>query len=47
MMERTDYAEGIIRTIHEPLVVLDGELRVVSAKPAFYRTFQVTTQETR
>jgi two-component system CheB/CheR fusion protein len=43
--ERTDYAEGIIRTIREPLVVLSGDLRVVSANPSFYRTFQVTPQE--
>jgi two-component system CheB/CheR fusion protein len=45
MMERTRYAEGIIRTVREPLVVLNGDLRVVSANPAFYRTFQVTPQE--
>ena len=45
MMERTNYAEGITRTIREPLVVLNGDLRVVSANPAFYRTFQVTPQE--
>jgi two-component system CheB/CheR fusion protein len=45
MMERTKYAEGIIRTVREPLVVLNSDLRVVSANPAFYRTFQVTPQE--
>ena len=28
-----DYAQNIIATIREPLVVLDGELRVVSASP--------------
>jgi PAS domain-containing protein len=37
-----DYAQNIIATIREPLVVLDGELRVVSASAAFYGTFQVT-----
>ena len=37
-----DYAQNIITTIHEPLVVLDGELHVVSASAAFYKTFQVT-----
>lgn len=45
MAERTEFAEGIIRTIREPLVVLSGDLRVVSANPSFYRTFQVTPQE--
>ena len=43
--ERTKYAEGIIRTIREPLVVLKSDLRVVSANPSFYRTFEVTPQE--
>ena len=45
MMERTKYAEGIIHTVREPLVVLNGDLKVVSANPAFYRMFQVTPQE--
>jgi two-component system, chemotaxis family, CheB/CheR fusion protein len=45
MAERTEFAEGIIRTIREPLVVLSGDLKVVSANPSFYRTFQVTPQE--
>jgi two-component system CheB/CheR fusion protein len=45
MMERTKYAEGIICTIREALVVLNSDLRIVSANPAFYRTFQVTPQE--
>ena len=46
MAERTEFAEGIIRTIREPLVVLNGDLRVVSANPSFYRTFQVAPAET-
>ena len=41
-----DYAENIIATIREPLVVLDGELRIVSASRSFYETFQVTPAET-
>ncbi len=45
MAERTEFAEGIIRTIREPLMVLSGDLKVVSANPSFYRTFQVTPQE--
>jgi two-component system CheB/CheR fusion protein len=35
------YAEAIVETVREPLVILDGDLRVVSANPAFYRTFQL------
>jgi len=40
------YAESIVATIHESLLVLDAGLHVVSANHAFYRTFQVTEQET-
>jgi len=46
MKMRAEYAEEIIRTVHEPLVVLDGDLRVVSANPSFYRAFRTTPQET-
>ncbi|OQX87055.1 hypothetical protein B6D60_04860 [candidate division KSB1 bacterium 4484_87] len=33
------FAESIIQTIHEPLIVLDPELRVITANKAFYRSF--------
>ncbi|HSD57849.1 MAG TPA: PAS domain-containing protein, partial [Methanotrichaceae archaeon] len=46
MTMRAEYAEEIIRTVHEPLVVLNEDLRIVSANPSFYRTFQVTPHET-
>jgi two-component system CheB/CheR fusion protein len=36
-----DYAEAIIGTVRDPLLVLDGDLRVVSANPAFYAMFQI------
>ncbi len=36
------YAEDILNAIREPLVVLDKDLRVVSASPSFYRLFQET-----
>ena len=45
MAERTEYAEGIVRTVREPLLMLNDDLRVVSANPSFYRTFEVTSQE--
>jgi two-component system CheB/CheR fusion protein len=41
-----DYAEGIVETIWEPLLVLDNQLRVQRAAPRFYQTFQVTQEET-
>jgi two-component system phosphate regulon sensor histidine kinase PhoR len=40
------YAEGILGTMREPLLVLDENLRVKSANEAFYRTFSITAKET-
>ena len=40
------YAEAIIATVRQPLVVLDSELRVQSANAAFYGLFQVKPKET-
>ena len=40
------YAESIVETVREPLLVLDGQLRVVSANRSFYETFQITKEET-
>jgi two-component system CheB/CheR fusion protein len=39
-------AEATIRTVRDPLVALDGALRVKMANDAFYRTFHVTREET-
>ena len=39
-------AEGIVNTVREPLIVLDGALKVVSASLSFYRDFQVAPKET-
>jgi two-component system CheB/CheR fusion protein len=41
-----DVAESIVNTVREPLIVLDGELRIISANDAFYNTFQVVKKET-
>jgi|GEM_PF-481153 len=40
------YAEAIVATIHETLLVLDKDFRIKSANPAFYKTFQITEGET-
>jgi PAS domain S-box-containing protein len=40
------YAEGIVTTVREPLLVLDKGLRVVSANRSFYATFEVEPSET-
>ena len=36
------YAEDIVDTVREPLLVLDGNLKVVSANHSFYEFFQVS-----
>jgi len=40
------YAESIVETIREPLLVLTPDLKVISANHSFYGTFQVTPEET-
>lgn len=44
--EVRSYAESIVETVREPLVVLDKDLRVRLANRAFYLTFRVTKEET-
>ncbi|MEI8325704.1 MAG: chemotaxis protein CheB [Betaproteobacteria bacterium] len=41
-----ELAEGLVDAVHEPLLVLDGELRVVSASRAYYQSFKTSAQET-
>src|SRR6476659_9049361 len=41
-----DYAQNIVDTVREPLLILDASLRVRSANRAFYQTFQVSAKET-
>jgi PAS domain S-box-containing protein len=41
-----EYAESIINTIREPLIVLDQDLRVVTVSRSFYEVFQVNPEET-
>jgi two-component system CheB/CheR fusion protein len=44
--EAREYAENIVETIQEPLIVLDTDLKVISANIAFYQTFKVNREET-
>jgi len=41
-----EYAQNIVDTVREAILVLDQDLRVVSANRSFYRTFKVTPPET-
>lgn len=44
--ESYNYSEAIIATIHEPMVILDKNLRVRSANRSFYKNFRVKEKET-
>jgi two-component system, chemotaxis family, CheB/CheR fusion protein len=39
------YAEDIVATVREPLLILDDDLRVTSANSAFYEKFRVCASE--
>ena len=41
-----EYAESIVDTVREPLIVLNGAFEVISASRAFYRMFKVIPEET-
>jgi len=41
-----ELAEGIVDTVREPLIVLDGKLKVISASRSFYRDFRTTAEDT-
>jgi signal transduction histidine kinase/DNA-binding response OmpR family regulator len=40
------YAQDVVDTVREPLLILDSSLRVHSANRAFYLTFHVSAEET-
>ena len=44
--EARDYAEAIVGTVREPLLVLDKHLRVKTANSSYYKAFLVNEQET-
>jgi two-component system CheB/CheR fusion protein len=41
-----DFAEAIVETVREPLVILNQNLQVVKANKTFYETFQAAREET-
>jgi two-component system, chemotaxis family, CheB/CheR fusion protein len=41
-----DFAEAIVETVREPLVILNQNLRVLKANKAFYETFQAAREGT-
>ena len=41
----SEYAENVVETVREPLIVLDSDLKVLSANQSFYDKFKVAPQE--
>ncbi len=46
IQESRDFAVSIVETVREPLLVLNGELRVETANRAFYESFRVEPADT-
>lgn len=40
------YTENIVNTVREPLLVIDLDLKIISANLSFYKTFSLTESET-
>ncbi len=46
IQDAREYAENIVETVREPMVVLNSDLRILTANHSFYDTFKVTPEET-
>ncbi|MDD5287359.1 MAG: PAS domain S-box protein, partial [Desulfuromonadaceae bacterium] len=46
IQDAREYAENIVETVRKPLVVLDADLKIVTANHSFYETFMVEPKET-
>ncbi|MHC5076496.1 MAG: sensor domain-containing diguanylate cyclase [Planctomycetota bacterium] len=46
LQDALEYSDAIIATIREPLLVLNKELRIITANRSFYQTFHVSPEET-
>ena len=46
IQDAREYAENIVETVREPLVVLNSNLKILTANHSFYDTFKVTPEET-
>ena len=44
--ESREFAEAVVETVREPLLVLDGDLRVKTANRAYYEAFKARPEET-
>lgn len=42
----SNYADAVVQTVREPLLVLDAGLRVKTANRSFYNIFKVAPEQT-
>lgn len=47
LIHARDFAEAIVETVHQPLLVMDGHLTIQRANRAFYRVFQTRPEQTQ
>lgn len=43
--ELNNYNEALLSTVHEPVLVLDKDMKIISANKSFYKAFQVNEAE--
>jgi PAS domain S-box-containing protein len=46
IQDAREYAENIVETVRKPLVVLDSDLKIITANHSFYDTFEVAPEQT-
>ena len=46
LLDAKEYAENIVETVREPLLVLSADLRVIKANRCFYETFRASPEDT-
>jgi len=46
LQDAWEYAANIVETVREPLVVLNSDLKILTANLSFYNTFRVTHEQT-
>ncbi|MBI5103266.1 MAG: diguanylate cyclase [Nitrospirae bacterium] len=46
IQDAREYAENIVETVREPLVVMNSDLKILTANHSFYNTFKVTPEAT-
>ena len=43
--ELNNFNEALLSTVHEPVLILDKDIKIISANKSFYKSFQVSEQE--